>query len=145
MSACIFGRANMPFEPSLERHRDVIVSTADNYKGLTDLATAQVEGTDCRVHVRANASSTTPIVAPHGGSIERCTPNVARDVAAADFNLYMFEGIRHARNYAALHLTSQRFDAPRCLESLSSCDHVVALHGCAGDVQRALAGATTSP
>lgn len=52
MSARIFGRANMPFEPILSRRRDVIVSPVDNYKGLTDLATAPVEGTDCRVQAQ---------------------------------------------------------------------------------------------
>ena len=145
MSACIFGHANMPFEPILSRHRDVMSSPADNYKGFTDLATAQVEGTDYRVHVRANAGSTVAVIAPHGGSIEQYTSDVARDVAGADFNLYMFEGIRHAGNYAALHLTSHRFDEPRCLELLSSCDHVVALHGCAGDVQQALVGGLDEP
>ena len=31
-------------------------SPADNYKGFTDLARVQVEGTDYRVHVRTNAS-----------------------------------------------------------------------------------------
>lgn len=30
-------------------------SPADHYKGFMDLASAQVEGTDYRVHVRANA------------------------------------------------------------------------------------------
>lgn len=67
MSACIFGHVNMPFEPILSRHRDVMISTADNYKGFTDLATAQVEGTDYRVHVRAKARSTAAVTAPHGG------------------------------------------------------------------------------
>lgn len=49
MSACIFGHANMTFEPILSRHRDVMSSPADNYKGSTDSATAQVEGNDYRV------------------------------------------------------------------------------------------------
>ena len=115
-------------------------SPADNYKGFTDLASAQVEGTDYRVHGRANAGSTVAVIAPHGGSIEQYTSDVARDIAGADFNLYLFEGIRHAGNYSALHLTSHRFHEPRCLELLTSCDHVVAIHGCGGDVQQAFVG-----
>lgn len=62
-----------------------------------------------------------------------------------DFNLYLFEGIRRAGNYAALHLTSHRFDEPRCLELLSCCDHVVAIHGCEGHAQQALVGGLDEP
>lgn len=115
-------------------------SPADHYKGFTDLASAQVEGTDYRVHVRANAGSAVAVIAPHGGSIEQYTSDVARDIVGANFNLYLFEGIRQAGNYSALHLTSHRFDEPRCLELLSDCNHVVAIHGCGGDVQQALVG-----
>lgn len=113
---------------------------ADHYKGFTDLASAHVEGTDYRVHVQANPGSTVAVIAPHGGRIERYTSDVAREVAGADFNLYLFEGIRQAGNYSALHLTSHRFDEPRCLELLSDCNHVVAIHGCEGDMQQALVG-----
>ncbi len=55
-------------------------SPADHYKGFTDLASAQVEGTDYRVHVRANAGSAVAVIAPHGGSIEQYTSDVARDM-----------------------------------------------------------------
>lgn len=122
-----------------------MISPGDNCRGFTDLASAQVEGTDYRVHVRTNAGSTAAVIAPHGGSIEQYTSDGARDGAGADFNLYLFEGIRHAGNDAALHLTSHRFDEPRCLELLSNCDHVVALHGCGGDVQQALVGGLDEP
>jgi hypothetical protein len=33
-----------------------------------------------------------------------------------------------AANYAALHLKNHRFDEPRCLDILSRCDPVVAIH-----------------
>ncbi|TAM88590.1 MAG: hypothetical protein EPN41_05505 [Candidimonas sp.] len=59
-------------------------SPADHYKGFTDLASAQVEGTDYRVHVRANAGSAVAVIAPHGGSIQQYTSDVARDIAGAD-------------------------------------------------------------
>ena len=54
--------------------------------------------------------------------------------------LYVFKGLRRSGNYAALHLTSHRFDEPRCLELLANCDHVVAIHGCGGEAQQALLG-----
>ena len=104
-------------------------SLADGYRCYADVALAQAEGTDYKVCVRANSRSSLAVIAPHGGSIEQYTSDIARAVAGADFNLYLFEGIRHAGNYAALHLTSHRFDEPRCLELLSDCEHVIAIHG----------------
>jgi len=118
---------------------------ADSYKGFQDLAKTQVEGTDYRVLVRPNADSSIAVIAPHGGNIEQYTSDIARAVAGADFNLYLFEGIRHAGNYAALHLTSHKFDEPRCLALLSDCDHVIAIHGCDGDAQQALVGGIDEP
>lgn len=115
-------------------------SLAASYRGYADLAEAHVEGADYKVHVRANAKSSVAVIAPHGGSIEKYTSEIARAIAGEDFNLYLFEGIRHSGNYAALHLTSHRFDEPRCLELLSNCDHVVAVHGCGGEAQQALVG-----
>ena len=118
---------------------------ADSYTGFKDLAKVQLEGTDYRVHVRPKADSSIAVIAPHGGSIEQYTSDIARAVAGADFNLYLFEGIRHAGNYAALHLTSHKFDEPRCLAMLSDCDHVIAIHGCDGDEQQALVGGNDEP
>jgi phage replication-related protein YjqB (UPF0714/DUF867 family) len=118
---------------------------ADNYMGFRDLAKVQVEGSDYRVHVRPNARSSVAVIAPHGGSIEQYTSDIASAVADADFNLYLFEGIRPAGNYAALHLTSHKFDEPRCLELLSNCDHVIAIHGCHGEKQQALVGGLDEP
>lgn len=80
------------------------------------------------------------ILAPHGGRIEEITSEVAQSVAGETFNLYLFEGIRPTHNYVNLHLTSHRFDEPRCLDLLSRCDHVIALHGCAGEEPRVLVG-----
>jgi phage replication-related protein YjqB (UPF0714/DUF867 family) len=88
----------------------------------------------------ADAQSSVAVIAPHGGGIERYTSEIARAIAGDDFNFYVFEGVRRSGNYAALHLTSHRFDEPRCLELLSGCDHVVAIHGCGGDAQQALVG-----
>lgn len=91
-----------------------------------------------------NPSSSVAVIAPHGGSIEQRTSDIARAIAGDEFNLYLFEGIRRAGNYAALHLTSSRFDEPRCLDILSHCDHVVAIHGCGGEEQQALVGGLDS-
>jgi len=110
------------------------------YGCYADLARAQAEGTDFKVCVYRRPESTIAILAPHGGGIEAGTSEIARAVARREFNLYLFEGIRQSDNYAALHLTSHRFDEPRCLALLAACDHVVSLHGCNGETPRAFVG-----
>ncbi|MGH8753925.1 MAG: poly-gamma-glutamate hydrolase family protein, partial [Burkholderiales bacterium] len=60
--------------------------------------------------------------------------------AGEDFNLYLFEGVKKRGNYAALHITSRRFDEPSCLELLSTCSFVIAIHGCVGGDERVLLG-----
>jgi phage replication-related protein YjqB (UPF0714/DUF867 family) len=114
------------------------------YGCYADLAMAQVEGADFSVCVQRRPGSTVAILAPHGGAIEAGTSEIARAVAGSEFNLYLFEGIREAGNYAALHLTSHRFDEPRCLALLTACDHVIAIHGCRGDAPQALLGGLDS-
>jgi phage replication-related protein YjqB (UPF0714/DUF867 family) len=111
-----------------------------DYGCYADLARAQVEGADFKVCVQRRPESPVAILAPHGGAIEAGTSEIARAVAGSEFNLYLFEGIRPAGNYDALHLTSHRFDEPRCLALVSACDHVIAFHGCRGDTPRALLG-----
>ena len=110
------------------------------YGCYADLAESQLEGADFKVCVQRRPESGVAILAPHGGAIEAGTSEIARAVAGAEFNLYLFEGIRPSGNYAALHLTSHRFDEPRCLSLLSACDHVITIHGCRGNAPRALLG-----
>ena len=110
------------------------------YGCYADLARSQLEGADFKVCVQRRPESAVAILAPHGGAIEAGTSEIARAVAGAEFNLYLFEGIRPSGNYAALHLTSHCFDEPRCLSLLSACDHVVTIHGCRGKEPRALLG-----
>jgi phage replication-related protein YjqB (UPF0714/DUF867 family) len=111
-----------------------------DYECYADLALAQMEGADFKVSVQRRPESSVAILAPHGGRIEAGTSEVARAIAGSQFNLYLFEGIRASGNYAALHLTSHRFDEPRCLELLSACDQVITIHGCRGDTPQVLLG-----
>lgn len=110
------------------------------YRCFADLARVQVEGADYGVRVGRRPQSPVAILAPHGGGIENGTSEIVRAVAGEEFNYYLFEGLRASGNYATLHLTSHRFDEPRCLELLADCDHVVTIHGCRGDTPRALLG-----
>ena len=110
------------------------------YGCYADLALAHVEGADFNVRVRRRPESSVAILAPHGGAIEAGTSEIACAVAGSEFNLYLFEGIRESGNYPALHLTSHRFDEPRCLGLLSACNHVMSIHGCRGDMPQVFLG-----
>lgn len=81
-----------------------------------------------------------PSCAPHGGGIEPGTSEIARAIAEEDFDLYLFEGILPDHNYTRLHVTSHNFDEPRCLEIISICDIVLAIHGCDDSYSQVLLG-----
>ncbi|HMJ49961.1 MAG TPA: poly-gamma-glutamate hydrolase family protein [Burkholderiales bacterium] len=113
---------------------------ADRYGNYDELARHEVEGMDFKRIVLRRSLSPVAVIAPHGGGIESRTSEIARAMAGEDFNLYLFEGIKRRGNYAALHVTSRRFDEPLCLGLLSNCSYVVAIHGCVGREERVLLG-----
>lgn len=109
---------------------------AKHFRSFADLAAAYEQDRDYRIVQVRKPGSEVAILAPHGGSIEAHTSDIARDIAGQDFNLYLFEGLLKAGNFAALHLASHRFDEPGCVELLRGCKSVVSVHGCghAGEI-----------
>jgi phage replication-related protein YjqB (UPF0714/DUF867 family) len=99
----------------------------DKYRNFAQLAKSEREGKDYRIRTRRTGSPIF-IIAPHGGAIEHGSSELTVAVAAGDLSFYSFEGIKKARN-RDLHITSTRFDEPRCLFLLREADRVVALHG----------------
>jgi phage replication-related protein YjqB (UPF0714/DUF867 family) len=112
----------------------------DRYRSYSELAKHEVEGIDFAITVFWRSFSAVAVIAPHGGKIESHTSEIARAIAGKDFNLYLFEGIKKRGNYTALHITSRRFDEPSCLELLSTCPFVIAIHGCVGHDDRVFLG-----
>jgi len=113
--------------------------TGDRYSCIDELRQHEEQGRDFSITTVPRAASTCLILAPHGGGIEHGTSDIARAIAGEDFNLYLFEGIK-AKGNAGLHVTSSRFDEQSCLEILSACDFVLAIHGCKGEDERVLLG-----
>lgn len=103
---------------------------AKDFHSYADLAAAYQQDQDYRIVHVPRPGSATAVLAPHGGAIEAYTSDIARGIAGDDFGLYVFEGLLRAGNYAALHLASESFDEPACLEMLATCDQVVSVHGC---------------
>lgn len=113
-----------------------MVKLAKNFRSFADLAAAYERDRDFRIVRVLRPGWEVAILAPHGGSIEAHTSDIARDMAGQDFNVYLFEGLLKAGNFAALHLSSHLFDEPDCLDLLSACRSVISVHGCghAGEI-----------
>lgn len=108
-------------------------AASDRYQNFSALAAQETEGHDYRIEIHDRVRSGVLILAPHGGSIERRTSAIARNIAGDDLALYLFEGLDSAGSFETLHITSHRFDEPRCLALVAGYDTVLAIHGCAGD------------
>ena len=107
---------------------------ADRYNRFAALRAAERAGVDYRI-VLCRRDSPVGVIAPHGGTIEPGTSEIAAAIAGEDFSLYCFEGLRR-RPHSHLHITSPRFDEPQCLGLVAACDRVVAVHGLAGRTGR---------
>lgn len=119
---------------------------ADDYTGFNDLARAYREGVDYAVVVQRPAAGSVAVIAPHAGRIEGGTSEAARAIAGAEHGLYLFEGLRTTGdNFHCLHLTSRRFDEPRCLDLIAECEVVVAVHGYADSGADVLLGGLDEP
>jgi phage replication-related protein YjqB (UPF0714/DUF867 family) len=103
---------------------------AKDFQSFADLAAVYQHDKDFQIVQVPRLASSVAVVAPHGGGIEAYTSDIARAIAGEDFGLYLFEGLLRAGNFAALHLSSERFDEPGCIGMLASCDRVVCVHGC---------------
>ncbi len=113
---------------------------AKDFNSFADLAAAYSEGQDYRIVNVPRPASSVAVIAPHGGNIEAFTSDIARGIAAEQFGLYLFEGLLRAGNFAALHLRSDRFDEPGCLDWLTTCDRVVSVHGYGSGDEKVLLG-----
>ncbi len=101
---------------------------SDKYKCFKDLAKGEIEGKDYRIHL-VDRSCGIAIIAPHGGTIEPVTSEIAASIAAEDFSLYCFEGLRRGRPHSDLHITSENFDEPKAFQLVSNSQVVIAVHG----------------
>jgi phage replication-related protein YjqB (UPF0714/DUF867 family) len=79
------------------------------------------------------------VMAPHGGRIEPGTSEVARTIAGDDLSLYLFEGLK-AKGNRDLHITSSRFDEPKCMHMLDTVRTVVTIHGERSDRETVFVG-----
>jgi phage replication-related protein YjqB (UPF0714/DUF867 family) len=110
-----------------------IVRNRGKYGCFAELARHEIEHKDYRVEVVERADAPVLVVAPHGGMIEAGTSQIAASIAGRDFHLFSFEGLKPYGKNRTLHITSHRFDHPRCLALASRSNLVLSVHGCLGD------------
>lgn len=100
---------------------------ADHYPSFHALRQTEVEGRDFVIALQQRASPVA-IVAPHGGLIETGTTAIAEAIAADHLSCYSFSGLLPGNNQR-LHITSTRFDEPRCHALLATVHTVLTVHG----------------
>lgn len=111
---------------------------ADKYQNFSAMSVREKPRRDYRVRIR-NRGSSAVIVAPHGGGIEPGTSEIAEAIADGDHSFYAFEGIK-SRNNRNLHITSARFDEPRCLALVRASTTAIAVHGEGSEISAVFLG-----
>jgi phage replication-related protein YjqB (UPF0714/DUF867 family) len=105
---------------------------ADKYESFAALAAGEEAGTAYRVNLLERPNSQVAIIAPHGGSIEVGTSELAVLIAGSEHSLFTFDGLKPRGHNRDLHITSHNFDHPACLALVARHSIVIGLHGCAG-------------
>ena len=108
---------------------------ADRYGSYAELAKNETHGTDYRFVAVERPDSPVLIVAPHGGSIEVGTSELAVRIAGDEHSLFSFEGLKPWGRNRDLHITSHCFDHPQCLALVARSSITLGIHGCKGDSQ----------
>lgn len=111
----------------------------DKYPNFAALSQSERIGVDYEIIATQREGSAVVIVAPHGGKIEPRTGEIVRAIADDDFSYYCFNGLKSANN-RDLHITSHRFDEPRCVALVAAHKWVVTVHGLAARGPKVLLG-----
>lgn len=100
----------------------------DKYSNFAELKANERSTADYRIHVH-DRGTPVAVIAPHGGSIEPGTLEIAEEISGGIFSFYGFEALRAAGKRGSLHITSARFDEPQALELLLKARKAIAIHG----------------
>jgi phage replication-related protein YjqB (UPF0714/DUF867 family) len=120
-----------------------LTAATDTYLSFAELDVHETHGTDYRVRVIERAAAPVVVIAPHGGGIEVGTSQLAARIARGRHSLFLFEGLKPPWQNRGLHITSHRFDHPRCVALVSRRPVTLAVHGCRGDSRIYVGGLDT--
>ncbi len=100
---------------------------ADRYQNFEGLAAEMERDVDFRIRAEDRGTNVV-IIAPHGGSIEPGTSEVAEAIAGTDLSFYAFEALEAAA-FRDFHITSHRFDEPEAIGLVGRSSTAIAFHG----------------
>ena len=100
---------------------------ADRFDSFAALEAGTRRGADWDLRA-VDRESDVAVIAPHGGTIEPATAEIAEAIAGEDLSFYAFEALR-AGAHGDYHITSHRFDEPEALALVGRARSTVALHG----------------
>jgi len=103
----------------------------DKYNSFQELKIHEKEGIDYKI-LRREGISGLAVIAPHGGGIEPGTDHIADRIAGTEHSFYSFMGIKSSGN-SDLHIKSEQFDEPKCIELAKASEIVLSIHGCNGN------------
>jgi len=112
----------------------------DKYTSFAELQAGETLDEDYSVNWHARAGARALIVAPHGGSIEIGTSELATLIAGEEHSLFTFDGHKPRGRNRDLHITSHNFDHPQCVALAARHAVVLAIHGCKGDASQIYVG-----
>lgn len=98
-----------------------------SYPTMTALLEKEIEGVDFEIEM-VERSSSVAVLALHGGAIEPGTDILARAVAGENFSFYAFRS-RVPDKGRLHHVTSHRFDEPRCQSLARRARVALSIHG----------------
>ncbi len=113
----------------------------DKYDSFAALeAGGEIADQDYNTTVHERPQSGVLIIAPHGGSIEIGTTELAQLIAGSDYSLFAFNGLKLRGRNRDLHITSHHFDHPECVALAARHAIVLGVHGCKGDSSQIYVG-----
>ncbi|MEP7243243.1 MAG: poly-gamma-glutamate hydrolase family protein [Gammaproteobacteria bacterium] len=105
------------------------------YASFAELARHETLGRDYRIDMLERPGCEVLVVAPHGGTIENGTSELAQQIAGDEYSFFCFEGLKPRGQNRGLHITSHHFDHPECVALASRHAMVIGVHGCRGESQ----------
>ena len=112
----------------------------DKYTSFAELEAGETLDQDYTINMLERPRADALIVAPHGGSIEIGTSELATLIAGEDHSLFTFDGMKIRGRNRDLHITSHNFDQPDCVALAQRHTVVLAVHGCRGDTAQSYVG-----
>jgi len=101
----------------------------DKFNSMSELLSQLPADDHYCIHYTDTRKSNVKLFAPHGGWIEPCTGSLAIEIAGESFDYFVFHGMMTKNCFRTLHVSSTRYDEPRCQQMARQALVAVAIHG----------------